>query len=172
MPIDNLGRLHVTAAQKTTFSTALTTMEGILLSVTQNLTAEERQHFGSVNETNKLLVNKVRDYYQTQPTLASTDIDWVEFEADYQDRAFADTNEKRLLTIVRMLTDFKIVHDFDNYQSSLVDYDYSKYKAGTKTPGFTEKVSDIKQLFPNQTGANGATAKKENLPEPGKDGIS
>ena len=154
MPIDNLGRLHLTAAQKTSVTGALTTIETILLSVTQNLTSEERQRYGSVNETNKLLVNKVRDYYQSQPTLGSTDVDWVEYEADFQDRAFADTNEKRLLTLMRMLTDFKIVHDFDNYQNSLTDYDFSKYKANTKTPGFTEKVADIKQLFPN-TGSSG-----------------
>lgn len=168
MPIDNLGRLHLTAAQKTSVTSALASIEAILLTVTQNLSSEERQRYGSVNETNKLLVNKVRDYYQNQPTLASTDIDWVEYEADFQDRAFADTNEQRLLTILRMLTDFKIVHDFDNYQAALTDYDYTQYKTGTKTPGFTEKASDMKQLFPNARGINGSTAEKESgSPETG-----
>ena len=163
MPLDNLGRLHLTTVQKTNVTTALTTVETILLSVTQNLTAEERQRYGSINETNKLLVNKVRDYYQTQPTLASTDIDWTEYEADYQDRTFADVNEKRLFTILRLLTDFKIVHDFDNYQAALTDYDYSKYKASTKTPGFTEKVTDIKALFPNTGNSGTAPESKTEL---------
>jgi len=160
MPIDNLGRLHLTAAQKETISGAMTSIENVLLSVTQNLTSEERQKFGSVNETNKLLVNKSRDYYQTQPTLSSPDVDWVEYELDFQDRSFSDTTEQRMMSVMRMLTDFKIVHDFDNYQDALTDYDYSKYKAGTKTPGFTEKVADLKVFFPNSGGSGTPPAPK------------
>ncbi len=149
MALNNLGRFHLTAAQKTAIDTALTTIETNLLTVTQNLSAEERQRFGSINETNKLFVNKTREYYTTQPSLASADVDWVEFEADFQDRTFADTRLDRITTLMRMLSDFKIVHDFDNYQDALTDYDYSKYKAGTKTPGYTEKVDELKQFFPN-----------------------
>ena len=153
MPIDNLGRLHLTAAQKTTIADAMTTIETVLLTVTQNLSSEERQKFGSVNETNKLLVNKARDYNQTQPSLSSTDVDWEEYELDFQDRSFSDTTEQRMISALRMLTDFKIVHDYDNYQAALTDYDYSKYKASTKTPGFTEKVADLKVFFPNSGGS-------------------
>lgn len=149
MALNNLGRLHLTAAQKTAIDSALATIENNLLSVTQNLSAEERQKFGSVNETNKLFVNKNREYFVTQPSLATPDVDWVEFESDFQDRSFADTRLDRLATITRMLSDFKIVHDFDNYQDALTDYDYSKYKAGTKTPGYTEKVDELRQFFPN-----------------------
>jgi hypothetical protein len=154
MPLTNLGRLHLTVAQKTAIDTALTSIETQLLTVTQNLSAEERIKFGSVNETNKLFVNKDREYFQTQPNLASADVDWTEFEADFQDRTFADTRLDRIATIVRMFSDFKIVHDFDNYQDALTDYDFSKYKAGTKTPGFTEKVEELKQFFPNTGGGN------------------
>ena len=153
MPIDNLGRLHLTAAQKTTISTSLAAIEAVLLTVTQNLSNDERQRYGSVNETNKLLVNKSRDFYQTQPGLSSPDVDWIEYELDFQDRSFSDTTEQRMLSALRMLTDFKIVHDFDNYQAALTDYDYSKYKASTKTPGFTEKVADMKVFFPNSGGS-------------------
>jgi len=153
MPIDNLGRLHLTAAQKTTISSAMTTIETVLLTVTQNLSSEERQKFGSVNETNKLLVNKSLDYYQSQPGLSSPDVDWAEYELDFDDRSFSDTTEQRMISALRMLTDFKIVHDYDNYQAALTDYDYSKYKASTKTPGFTEKVADMKAFFPNSGGS-------------------
>jgi hypothetical protein len=156
MALNNLGIKHLTAAQKTAIDTALSTIETNLLAVTQNLSAEERQKFGSINETNKLFVNKDREYFQTQPGLGSPDVDWVEFEADFQDRAFADTRLDRLATLTRMLSDFKIVHDYDNFQDGLTDYDYSKYKAGTKTPGFTEKVEELKQFFPN-TGATSSS---------------
>ena len=149
MALYNLGRLHLTAAQKTAIDAALTTIETNLLAVTQNLSDEERQKYGSVNETNKLFLNKDREYFITQASLASPDVDWVEFEADFQDRTFADTRLDRMATLTRMLSDFKIVHDFDNYKDALTDYNYSKYKAGTKTPGYTEKVDELKQFFPN-----------------------
>ena len=161
MPVTNLGRLHLTTAQKTSIDAALTAIETQLLSVTMNLNAEERNKFGSVKEYNKLFVNKDRDYYITQPNLASPDVDWAEFEADFQDRVFADTRLDRIANITRMLSDFKIVHDYDNFQDGLTDYDYSKYKAGTKSPGFTEKVEELKQFFPNTNGGgsgDGTTA--------------
>jgi hypothetical protein len=157
MALYNLGRLHLTAAQKTAIDAALTTIETNLLAVTQNLSAEERQKYGSINETNKLFVNKDREYFITQASLASPDVDWVEFEADYQDRTFADTRLDRIATLTRMLSDFKILHDFDNYKDALTDYDYSKYKAGTKTPGYTEKVDELKQFFPNTGTSTSAT---------------
>lgn len=161
MPVNNLGRLHLTAAQITAVDTALNSIETVLLSVTQNLTAEERQRYGSINETNKLLVNKVREFRNVQATLSSADVDWLEFEQDYQDRAFADTRLERFNTLFRMLSDFKIVHDFDNYQDALTDYDFSKYKAGTKASGFTEKVDALKQFFPNTGNGGNAIEKKQ-----------
>lgn len=161
MPVTNLGRLHLTAAQKTTIDNALTAIETQLLTVTMNLSAEERNKFGSVKEYNKLFINKDRDYHLTQPNLDSPDVDWVEFEADFQDRIFADTRLDRIATITRLLSDFKIVHDYDNFQDGLTDYDYAKYKAKTKTPGFSEKVEELKQFFPNTNGGgsgDGTTA--------------
>ena len=155
--ISNVGVNHRTPLQKTDRDNAVSVSEKSLMGITQNLSAEERQKYGSVNETNKLFVNKCREYQQTQTNLASPDVDWVEFEADFQDRTFADTRLDRLATLTRMLSDFKIVHDYDNYQDALIDYDYSKYKAGTKTPGFTEKVEELKQFFPNTAGGSAKT---------------
>jgi hypothetical protein len=108
MPLNNLGRPHLTAAQKTSIDTAISTVETILLSIVPNFSAEERTLYGSVDEKNKLLVNSVRDYFQTQPALASPDVDWVEYEADFQDRSFCDTREKRLTNIVKLLTILKL----------------------------------------------------------------
>ena len=44
------------------------------------------------------------------------------------------------------------MHDYDCYQASLTDYDYSKYKTGTKIAGFENKVNELSQFF-NRTGA-------------------
>jgi uncharacterized FlgJ-related protein len=156
MPIENLGTKHLTAAQKTAIDDALTALTTALTSVTQNLTNEERSKYGSVNEQNKLFVNKVADYHANQPALQSSDVDWVEFDKDFADRQFADTRENTLRGILRMLTDFKIVHDFDNYQNGLTDYEYSQYKANTSATGFAAKVAELKQFFP-RTGTGTTT---------------
>ena len=158
MPIGNLGTKHITPAQITAFDQALDTIQGIVLSITQNLTDDERVKYSSIQERNKLLANGVQDWSANQTALKSPDVDWAEFAADYADRKFADTRADRLVSIMRMLTDFKMVHDYDNYHDALTDYDYSKYKSGTNTPGFTEKVAYLKQFFPNSGGSSTAPA--------------
>jgi hypothetical protein len=157
MSIGNLGRTHITAAQITAIDTALDAVQAAVTAITQNLSPEERIKFGSIDEKNKLLANGVSDWANTQPTLKSPDVDWTEFRADFEDRKFADTRMDRIATIARMLKDFKIVHDYDNYNDSLVDYKYSKYKAETNVPGFSEKVDYLKQFFSNPSGNNGST---------------
>ena len=154
MPINNLGKKHITAAQITDFDKALADLLAIVTTITTNLMDEERSRFGSINEKNKLFVNGVLDYATTQPNLKSPDVDWTEFQADYDDRKFADTRADKIENLLRMLTDFKIVHDYDNYQDSLTDYDYTKYKASTSAPGYTEKQAYLRQFFPNTGGNN------------------
>jgi hypothetical protein len=148
MPLQNLGNLHLTAAQQTTIETALTSIIDVIKVVTPNFNETDRLKYGSINELNKLLVNKAKDFNVTQPALRSQDVDWTEFDADYADRAFADKSLNTLGSIVRMFNDYKIAHDYDNYQDALTDYQYAQYKASTNTPGFMEKVSEMKQFFP------------------------
>lgn len=148
MPIENLGKKHVTPQQVAKFDEALTTLTDILINLSPNLTNDERARFGSVNEQNKLLVNSVQDYYHTQPSLSTPDVDWDEFSLDHADRVFADTRINKLGNLQRMLSDFKIVHDYDNYKNALVDYDFATYKSGTNTPGFAEKYNKLKMFFP------------------------
>ena len=150
MPIKNLGVNHITATQITDFDKTLDD----LTAITQNLTDEERTRFGSINERNKLFVNGVQDFAVNQPDLKSPDVDWTEFEKDYDDRKFADTRADRLENVLRMLTDFKIIHDYDNYQNALTDYDYTKYKINTDVAGFSEQLNYLKQFFANTGGGN------------------
>ena len=70
MPINNLNNAHLTEAQMNDIKTALTTLENALAPLTVTLTPEERKNYGSVNEQNKLLINKVWDYRQNSPHLS------------------------------------------------------------------------------------------------------
>ena len=156
MAVDNLGQKHFTPAQVIAVDDAFVIIETTLASVSQNLTDEERQRYGSINEQNKLFADKIMDYAKVSPQLCSPDVDWAEFEADYNTRKFADTRMLRLENILKVMSDLKIVHDYDNYQASLVDYDYAKYKSGTNAIGFTQKAKELKQFFPN----TGSSSKK------------
>ena len=160
MPILDIVQQHIVAADITAVDAALNSLETALATKIRNLTPEERLRYGSINEKNKLLVNKVRDFYQTQPGLGSPDVQWTEFEADFQDRSFYETRINRLLALVEGLTNAKILHDYDNYQNALTDYAYTQYKKDTEAGGYVTKYNELRQFFPNSGGGgngNGGT---------------
>jgi patatin-like phospholipase/acyl hydrolase len=147
MPFLNQENRHFTDAEKTSIQAALTALTTALTPKLANLTAEERQQYGSVNEQNKLIINKVKDYKEAQPILSSPDIDWIEFVADYQTRSFLQSSIEQLAELLRGMENAKILHDWDNYQAALVDYSFTQYKNGTGATGFATKEQELKQFF-------------------------
>jgi hypothetical protein len=147
MSFNNLENRHFSTAEKTAANTALASLELALVTKLANLSAAERQQYGSVNEQNKLIINKVKSFNDTQPTLSSPDIDWVEFNSDYDSREYLQTLVLRLQSLIDGLGNAKILHDYDNYQAALTDYDFTKYKASTNAAGFQTKVAELGQFF-------------------------
>ena len=154
MPITNLNNKHLSTEQLTAVQDALTTLENALIEINFNLTPEDRQKYGSINELNKLVVNKVNDYYTNQPQLASSEVDWEEFKKDYSSRTNLEAIIARLDNMSTKIKNAKILHDYDNYQAALTDYAYTTYKAGTASPGYETKQNDLKQFFANRTTSN------------------
>ena len=159
MALTNMNSRHFTADEKTAILNHLSALETALAVGLRNLTAEERQQFGSVNEQNKLIINKVKDFRDSQPALSSPDVDWAEFMNDYDTRAFIQATMQRLQSLIDGLNNAKILHDWDNYQASLTDYDYAKYKASTQAVGYQTKVNELAQFF---TGGNTSRNKNTN----------
>lgn len=160
MPFLNFDDRHFTPAEKTTILDALNTLETALTPKLANLTPQERQQFGSVNEQNKLIINKVKSYKENQPNLSSPDIDWAEFLSDYESRSFLQSHIERIAELMRGMENAKILHDWDNYQAALVDYNYTQYKNNSGATGYSTKETELKQFF-NRTG----TAKPNGTPE-------
>ncbi len=104
MPLEDLSNIHITEAQRIALNDAIDIMEPIVISFTQNLTPEERQRYGSINEQNKLFANKVYDYHVNNPELQSSDVDWVEFEKDYNDRRILESLILQLDSLRKMLS--------------------------------------------------------------------
>ena len=145
--LDNLNNDHFTAAEKTAILASLTSIETILLPKIVALSKEERKKYGSINEQNKLIVNKTRDYRANEPGLSNPDENWAEFENDFNSRDLADAIVNRLKKLLIGIENKKILHDFDNYKAALKDYGYSQYKAGSGAPGFQVKVDEMGQFF-------------------------
>ncbi len=160
MSISNLNNVHLKEAEVTTAKNALDDLEAALKSINVNLTAADRQKYGSINEQNKLMVNKVYDYNKNEPNLNSPDVDWAEFELDYTSRQNYESIIARLESLTKSLKNAKILHDYDNYQAALTDYGFTSYKAGTAAPGFETKQNELKQFF-TRTSKNTETPPSE-----------
>lgn len=144
----NLIETKLTDAEKEAADEAIATLESIFEGKLRDLTEEERVRYGSINEQNKLLVNKSNDYQQTRPDLASPDVDWVKFKSDYDSRLFLETRGSRIENIAYKMKSTKILHDHDNYQDALSDYAYARYKKDSGDTDYKNKVDEMKQFFP------------------------
>lgn len=147
MPFINLNSKHYTAEEKMAVLNALTAMEAVLNPKLSALTPQERTKYGSINEQNKLVVLKVNDFYDTQSNLASPDVDWEEFKRDFDSRWFLQGLLMRLDNLYVGLDSSKILHDWDNYQAALTDYDFTKYKVASGAGGFEAKAAELRQFF-------------------------
>lgn len=136
-----------TTADRTAIEELINDLETACAGKTASIAENERSRYGSVNEQNKLVVNKARDYHQNQPALSTPDVDWTEFESDYEARLFLENCIKRLKALIYMLEGTKIIHDYDNFQDALQDYSYAQYKKGTGADGYAAKVEEFKQFF-------------------------
>ncbi|KIA87955.1 hypothetical protein [Kaistella jeonii] len=151
MPLINLRSVHLTPAELATIKQAMTDLETTLQNVNVPLTPEDRLRYGSINEQNKLLVNKVKDFHTNSPELSVTDVDWDEFDRDYNSRGNYESLIARLESLVLNMRNAKILHDYDNYQTALADYAYTSYRAGGGTLGYETKQNELKQFF-NRSG--------------------
>lgn len=161
MPFVNLNDKHFTDTEKTAIESALQTLENLLKPKLATLTPEERTTYGSVAEQNKLVISKVRDYRMSQQELSSPDVDWEEFEADFQSRVFLQNLLMRMENIESGVNCSKILHDWDNYQATLTDYDYTKYKNSIGSFGYEVKSAEIRQFFGGRPSGSGPTPDKE-----------
>ncbi len=154
MALRNLGNSQLTTAQLTAVKAALSTLEQGLSPITVSLEGDDRQKYGSVNEQNKLLINRVADFRGSQPALSSPRVDWAEFQADFNMRKELENIENRLQALHNKVANAKILHDYDNYQAALEDYNYTSYSMNTNASDYEEKHRVLKQFFP-RTGTGG-----------------
>jgi methyl coenzyme M reductase subunit C-like uncharacterized protein (methanogenesis marker protein 7) len=149
MPIDNLCKIHFSQQQIQDINQALTVLTEALAGMSVNLTTAERQKYGRVKEQNKLLIDKVKNYHDNQPNLQSPEVDWKEFDLDYENRWQASQMLLKIQSIQTQLINIKILADYDNYTDALRDYQYAKYKNRfANESGYAKKIEDLIAFFP------------------------
>ena len=147
MSLKHLNNVHLDGQQKNALEQALTQLEQALQPLNVTHSPEERHRYGSVNEQNKLFINKVYDFMKSQRDLASQDVDWMEFEKDFESRKLYENCLNRLDAIILKLKNAKTLHDHDNYHDALNDHAYTSYKAGANIAGYEDKHRELKQFF-------------------------
>jgi len=147
MPFKDLIQTKLVDADFTAIEGSITTIETKLIGKTVSLSPEERKSYGSINEQNKLVVEKVNDYRQSSPQFNSPQIDWAEFQSDFAVRKRLELIINRLTSIAEQLSDTKILHDNDNYKDALGQYNYLGFLNTQAVPGSTSVKEDIGQFF-------------------------
>lgn len=151
MPLKDLIQNQLSEADLGSINAAIKDIQTAIAGKMVNLTPDERQRYGSINEQNKLLVNKVNDLRLSQPQFNSAKVDWAEFEADFAIRNNLEKIITSLQSVIEQLDDTKILHDNDNYQQALSQYSYISFLANENEPGVTTIKDELAQFF-NRTG--------------------
>jgi hypothetical protein len=147
MSVNNLNNHHLTEPEINAILNALNDLERAMELLNINLTPEDRNKYGRVDEQNKLFINKVHDFATQQTNLRTMDVDWDEFEKDFKSRAVLENIISRLNNLSIRANNSKIFHDFDNYQDALADYAYTQFRANSKMVGFEDKYNELRQFF-------------------------
>ena len=156
MPLKDLIQSKFIDADFVAIESALNSIETKIVGKTINLTPKERISYGSINEKNKLVVEKVNDYRVSNPQYNSPQVDWVEFLNDHTVRKRLELILNRMQTVSEQLDDTKILHDNDNYKDSLAQYDYVTYLSNQGVGGTTAIKEDIGQFFLKGGNAGGS----------------
>ena len=125
--IQNLNNTHISEENDKKINDALAALDDVL----KSYLSTSHPKNGSVNEQNKLFIDKVRMFHAGSPELSNPEIGWSEFDLDYTDRARIESYIIRLKRLLNGLNNTKTLHDFDNYRAALDDYAYTKYKRQT-----------------------------------------
>lgn len=116
----------------------------------RDLSAADRVSLGSINETNKLLVNKGYVIMEQNPGLIPQFVDFDEFGKDYVAREHIEKVLLRLEVIKQKLTSTKILLDHDNYHDVLAFYRSIRYLAQEQVQGAIPLYEELKQYFPHK----------------------
>jgi hypothetical protein len=148
MPIVNLSTVTFSTAEKNKMNAAIADQKEVMKGKSNNLSGEEKQLYGSINEQNKLVVQKILQYLNSTPEVLPQHVDKPELERDFESRTVLEAWEDDLKLQLSNVQNAKILLDYDVFQSCLSVYRNIRYLAGENVEGMATIYSDLKQFFP------------------------
>jgi len=158
MPISNLSSVSFTDPEVTSMNESLALQTSIINPKSTNLKPAEKTLYGSIAEQNKLVVQKVMGYMDTNLEIVPRHVDIDEFKRDSTARNQLDVWERQLLLLLNNIQNTKILLDYDVYQTTLTIYRNIRYLAKEAVPGMNAIYNDLQQFFPgSKTGEESIT---------------
>ena len=148
MPIVNLSSVTFTDPEIANVNVAITKLKEVIDPKATNLSTKEKQQYGSIAEQNKLLVQKVMAYAESNPEIVPTHTDVAELNRDNASRNQLEKWETTLRLLLSNIENTKTLLDFDVYQSCLTIYRNVRYMAGEDIAGMSTIYADLQQFFP------------------------
>lgn len=148
MKNNDLIKVVYTAEELEACNTGIAAVEAFANKHVPNLSAEDRQNLGSINETNKLFVNKTKTLMEQNSSMVPAFVNQEEFSRDLIARGEIEKLILKLDTIKRNLSDTKILLDNDNYHDALAFYRSVRYLAKEQQSGAIAIYDELKQYFP------------------------
>ncbi|WP_127344002.1 hypothetical protein [Ancylomarina longa] len=148
MKKNDLIQLVFTPEEKETLEQSLSSLESMASKNTPDLSSEDRQNLGSINDINKLFVNKCQVMMEQNPQLIPAFVDVDEFTRDFDARKQVEDMILRLDVIQRQLSDTKVLLDHDNYHDALTFYRSVRYYAREQQESAIPIYDVLKRYFP------------------------
>jgi hypothetical protein len=161
MKTNDVIQVEFTPVELESLNTNLVGLESVAKKHAPNLTAEDRQQFGSIQDRNKLMVNKGMFYMEQNPDIVPKFVDINEFKRDYEARDTIEKAIRRLDAIRRKLEDTKILLDYDNYQDVMAFYRAVRYLAKEKEEYAIHVYEELKTYFPGNKTSNSENEETE-----------
>ena len=148
---------EITDAELDTIRINYEAIKAVLAPKFINLEPADRTKYGSINEKNKLVINKVRDYRDNMPALSNPEINWVNYIKNSNTRKNYMMAVDLLNELHELCNDPRTMVDYVLFGEARRDYKFTKYKAeddGGGASGFEQKYNDLKQFFSKSDGGN------------------
>jgi len=157
-----------TDAEVNTIRTSVNAIKAILAPKFTNLEPTDRVKYGSISETNKLIINKVKDFRENMPALSNPDVNWTSYMKEAITRKNYKMVTDMLAEIDELCDDPRTLVDYVLFGRAREDYKWTKYKAeadGGGSNGYEAKYNDLKQFFAKDTSQDDDTHGTDGPPE-------
>ncbi len=149
MSINRLDAGGLTPQNLLDIKTHINAIEQIIRGRIIDLDPEERRKHGSVNEINKLFINKVEDVLTNYPDFTPPRFDMLLFKAEKEQREILEQEIDAVAIVSYQLISAKIAYDFNNYKAALSVYAYMQFLAEQFNDSTAAQiVADLKEFFP------------------------